>query len=587
MVRENNGAWYTGVVRLLSSKYPGDVDWEGNGKFKALGKSKYHVFDRFGELIGINFGEDENVDKFGRDFKAYSHYKEYHTLYGFNFSIGSVIYGNSNHNIFAMGKRHFAKKKTDEHEKSIIDKYQLNVTDFDLWLRKNNESWFTLNSRSYGSWVRSLCPHEYAYNFQEACFLLSQEPHIKKELRKKAYYEIDNASSFYKDIFIDKVEWKMKGMEMAKCSNKEMKVPRVIVDCKVENSLVRVHFANSWKKAHSDIVMSNFYCECEFNSSPEPTKIAKLFDSIQSSTKPVTINFFSDDSIITFIDLNGIKTIFNVDIASNDSSHSIHSFKALAEASNMDERQIVNLLRLVKTNIFVQNSTKTKKAWFSCNEGYLPSGLGDTSVSNNNIYMVMCYALNKYCLENDEYPNKELFQLVGLLIGFRFTFQEVKYFEEMQFLKHSPIIIKNKTYALPNLGMLLKYSGKCKGNIPEINYPDFIYDFRSKCCFYQSLLTYGFFKLFRYKPWMVLCPYFDYLSRNDYSKDISKLSKFDYQDDDWYIELTMEQAYARYRHLSINDIVEFEELLHGLCFGVTISCDLVDKVIESDYGYTW
>lgn len=199
----------------------------------------------------------------------------------------------------------------------------------------------------------------------------------------------------------------------------------------------------------------------------------------------------------------------------------------------------------------------------------------------------MAYALNKYCLENNVFPSKEIFQLVGLLIGFRFTFESVTHNGKMQFLKHSPISISNKLIAMPNLGMLLKYSGKCKGNLPEINFPSFIKNMIDKFKFYQSLLTYGFFKIFRYKPWMILCPFFDYLDRNNYEIPARIQSKFIVFDTSFQVSLTIEQAYSRYDQVTELDILEFEELLSQSTFGSAISCSLVDKVIEADYGYTW
>lgn len=583
--KRNPGMYKEGPMRWMPSDVKGEHTWTFNKRFKII-KGKEYFNEETGELIFPDNGKiyENDIHYMTKKFKKFIF------RFGWGFAHSGVIYNNSNRNIQAMLSRHFQvklpKNSVDQDEIGNLAYYGIKVdaSNFDMNLRTNQNNWYRIHTSHLTSILRvSFGVHEYHFDIREAAIFLAAEPHQKKKLREKALQELILSQAWVRSVWTKTLTWKIKFIEIAKAD----KDPRVIVDANAENSLPRVHFANSWKGHTADKLIDFGRVKVKFCSSPNPIDIREVFKESLESTDGITILNYSDDAIISIV-VNGKREIYNVDISSNDSSHGFAVFECYAQASNMDRDQKENLFAVIKNNFVIHDENKELFAIFKPLEGYLPSGIGDTTVCNNMVYCMVGYALNLLISLGHEADIK-LLTFAGYLCGFRFSYEKTSKIGDLQFLKNSPFLRHETIYSLPNLGILLRYSGCCENQLPAINYPEFVKTFQDKCAFFQTLLTYGFFKFFRYEPLMNLCPFFQYLNRNEdkHKDELEKYKKDSLSyDTREVLYLLRNEIYGRY-DVSDDDIDEFEYYVSIVGYGDLIYCPLVDIVIKKDYGLKW
>jgi hypothetical protein len=579
MPRHDPGVYPMGLCLWLPTDVVKKHDWAFNKRYKCI-KGKQFFDNETGEVKFTDYRED----KMPRKRK---------TMFGPFVGMNAVIHDNTAYGVGRMLSRHFKVKipesKADQDEIGNLAFYGIRVDDknFDQYLRDNQKDlYLSCSQKVTDAVVGQIGDHNYMYDLIDASILLSLEPHIKMMLRQGAVKLMKMNGKWVCKLWTETVEWKMKYIEIAK-ANKD---PRVIVDCGVENSLPRVHFANSFKEHTKFKTMIFGRVLVKYAPASSLIDLNEVFELVcnDDNVQDITIINSSDDAIICFRH-NGVWKRFNVDISSNDSSHSWFTFYFYSLVSGMNEDQYQNLLAVMGSDFVVKNPSKgpdgkTETMVFKTLEGLLPSGIGDTTVSNNCVYLFLAYILNEYLILGFE-PRIELLTLAGFKMGFRFSYQFIETLGDMQYLKYSPIMLKGKIMAMPNLGTLLRYSGGCEGDIQTGGFPTWTKgDYRVKCAYAQSLLTYGFFKKFLYLPLVyTLCPYYDYLSRNQH-----KLSRYEEVSSDIQPQLIVgrEQFYSRY-DVSDTDIDEFEGLFRNAGAGDCIFCHLIDVVLEKDYGISW
>ncbi len=554
--------------------------WKFNNRFRCTTGKRYFNQET-GELI---FPKDEDYFP-----------KKYMCSSGWRFAHGGIIYDNGNRCMQAALSRHFQKKvpknSADQDEIGNLQKYGIYVDEdnFDDSLRNNNSIWYRQHTDEFARiMLDHYGPFEYTYDIRQASVELSNEIHSKRALREQQRKLYQLSGEWTHDKWVQFLIWKIKFLEIAKAG----KDPRIIVDATVGNSLPRVHFANRWK-AHTaeKEVLFNSRVRVIFRSSPNPIDLQSVFREAYNSEFLVQIINYSDDAILTLKTVDGIK-IYNLDISSNDSSHTHATFEAYAKVSGMDQEQKNNLFTIINTPFKISSSDGKHYAIFQPISGYLPSGIGDTSTCNNNIYPMLGYTLD-YLIARDYQVDITLITLAGFIMGFRFSYEYCNRFEDMQFLKNSPIRRGEEIISVPNLGILFRYSGWSEGDLPTKSsyYPKFCKNLRERASFHQSLLTFGYFKYYRYPPLLnALCPYFEYLTANEaeYKESIHKVTKstFAYGYEKPVTYLNTQEVYARY-DLDMVDIDFFEQMLRNHGYGITLECAVVNKVLKRDYGLGW
>lgn len=592
------GIHNVGLFRKVATVCEIEKEYIWNKKFDILNGREYIT-----PLGEIDFGEESIV--FNR--KVYNRREVnkiscganyyYTTGYGYMFNTNSLIYDHtSDVNINYMVRRHWALKIPEKVEKEHLEKYGIVVDklNFDKNLTTNQRSWYANYTEEFKKSMELNLGRYYHHSSsigEDSLHLLEDTTHAKFALRLAGWTKLmdggDNGKLVYKSV----LEWKMKKYENAKPG----KYPRVIVDATVENSLPRVDYANGYKMHCADKPIeftkkvAVFFC-----SSPRYSKVGQAFHMILTHNYKIFIVHYSDDAILSIL-INGVYTYYNVDIASNDSSHTECSFVAYAHCANMSPEQAANLLGVVMAPFKITNYDGTKKILMKPKSGYgyLPSGIGDTTTKNNFVYQCIAFELNRL-LELGYIECLELVTLAAYNIGFRLTYQECSCPAEMQFLKMSFFYLGStdmRICVMDNPAKLLNYSGFAKFGKIELPKKLRKLDIDTRFKWYQTLLTFGFFKKFYYKPWLVLCPYYDVLIKDTKLLTESEIAFFTpvnmlhvLDSDQPNVVLTRREFYSHYIDITDEEIDEFEALLHHHELYKVLSHIVVDKMLLRDYG---
>jgi len=485
-----------------------------------------------------------------------------------------------------MVYRHFSTKYPTPFEQKVLTDLQIGFENYDSDLRRNQVQWLTNNVLRLKDRLESCLGilntqnddvHEASLN------TLTDTTHKRYKLRQRAWDNILMNGNVNLPLFAPRLNWFMKPYEIAKFG----KFCRVVVDCHTENSLPRVAMANSVKKHLSDKLIElwpgiYYY----YFSTVSPNHFQFIFDKIKHfSDFKVLLVCSSDDGCVKFFDKIKSKD-YTIDIATNDSSHSVLTFKSFASLFSYSSDQLQNLVSLISAPFIISNYDNTQNILLKPTTGYMPSGLGETSVFNSCVALLALTALNDM--------NKETYDISDLthayyLVGFRITYVEILEHKHYDFLKTCPVISVDGDYGMTLLGVLLKYSGTCKSGdivLPK-RYNNLTLD--EKFCWYQSLLTYAFFKNFYYEPWLVLCPYFQHIDKNRsfYDPELQLLSNPHFSiSHDVRRFPTRDQFYGRY---DIEDhlIDDFEFMLQSNKLYMRMNHVVVDIIMERDYGFKW
>lgn len=573
------GVYYEGLTRMLPCTCEKSMDWVFNDKFKVVKGKQFLTPQHY-----IQFPEE--IDVKIEEAMRYSHV--YSTIYGYAFAHTGRIYGNNDINISKMVERHWKVRLPEEQEIHSLPKYGITLLNFDQQLM-SNQAYFAIHNAE--DFIRqteeSYGPFEYFTSIQEAAALLILVAHIKQRLRKDAFAKLNDSGDIGNIIFVNFLVWKLKTMELAKF----MKPPRVIVDAQTENSLPSVHISNAWKEHSSDKPVVYFGCvSIVFSSSPSPSSLSEVFKMWDYYTYPVVIANYSDDSIIGLWNpILGVYDMFNTDIRGNDASHTGYSWSVFARLLRMSDEHYTFLFKMLFAKNYLYSRNKRSMVVFVAKYGYLPSGIGETSIANNTAMLMIAYQLGKL-ISNGYTVELSLVTLAAFKCGFLLSHEKFSLHDEfgkMQFLKNSPYRLPSgEVVALPNLGRMLRYSGRSKNDVTKklCRPPPGIELFS----WYQTLLTYGDFKRIYYEPLCVhLCPHFHLVSPSHHSLILHL--RQDLSADVFTSEVcvvTRDVYYSRYFNygLSHSMIEEFEHYVASSGLRKIVYSQLVDIVLQADYG---
>jgi len=554
----------------MPSEFVKDIDWEFNNSFSCIGGH------RFWENGIINFPESDD-NELTRSIK-------YVTVYGWSFNVPLIIYANTANNIKHGVSRHF-KKKIMENDEGCLEMQHLTeigidcTGDYDNMLYNNQVLWLETYGRQFVKKMHSYVDNDYTFDAVTAAIDICNQKHKKKPLRVSALVEMKNSGTIVHFRINPFVIWKLKYIENAKFD----KPPRIIVDCTVHHSLASVHHANWWKNKIDGVRFEFGRVVVVYFAKTTIETVSKALKDIEFEDFEIAIYHYSDDALIKINDV-----IYNFDIKSNDSLHIFESFDNYKELTFTppDIGEIID--KIIHSPIKIYDpSNRDRKVIIQPLRGYLPSGIGDTTQKNNHVYQMLGYSLS---MHQGPYTLSTVTQH-GFYIGFRFSWELCPTRYHRQFLKHS--LITNDV-CMPNLGILFRYSGRVEGDLPKISYPRFITNRYHRFAYFQSLLTYGFLKVYRYTPYLPLCPFFEYLSRNESEYEDFLNKKGDnyihhnyIQKTDFYIVPTTRQFYARYPELRSYMIEELESLIATTTIGISSSCEAIDIIMSRDYQLTW
>jgi hypothetical protein len=318
---------------------------------------------------------------------------------------------------------------------------------------------------------------------EQECKEHYQDPHDKKALRIQAFNDLFDSGELFDRYHVwlrgSRVIWKLKRDEYAKPGKK----PRMIVDLGVSASLRGFRLLEVLKRSMSSDVLEFNGGEFYFCKSPDPTTLQWVFERLINPPKRFFYVYFSDDSCFSVRD-NGLVKMFNLDISSCDASHGPEIFKLLTMM--VPERLRGEMTLLVKqcmADLVVTSSDDCmEKVILQPLVPKLYSGSTITTFINNLANLLIGYELSLLSTYTPQLMENAASRAGYLITGCT----PLNKPQELQFLKHSPVIdTTGKWQPLLNIGVMLRASGSCRGDLPGRG------DWRVRAKAFQSALLRG------------------------------------------------------------------------------------------------
>ncbi len=516
-----------------------------NGDFKCLVGHEYFVD---GE-IRFPPGQNEKVDG------------TYRTRFGPCVPHNGLIYANTDNNNRLAQRRLTAKRFVEGRPDDLHDQLFANQERF----------------------VREHCPilegfrdkyapyfHEFDHQADEARRHYA-DPHEKKELRIQGYKEMVEDGIINEDsCWMKSTWWKLKKNEWAKPG----KYPRTIGDLGVVASLLGFRLTNYLKSAQNEEILEVNGGHLQFCKAPYPAALHEVFENLRSPPGRFYFVYFSDDACLAIRRGNEVHR-FNLDISSCDASHGPVMFELLKKMVPKNCRRAMhNLVKQCQTPLRVYSNVDRKRVCIlQPTRPMLYSGSTITTAINNLANILIGLSIAEL-----DYSDPAQIARAAERAGYIVTGGErpLEKFEDLQFLKHSPVLGTDSVYhPLLNLGVLLRASGTCNGDLPGRG------DMEKRGLAFQRGLLQGAYPYSRFRLLELMR---SAVGGGDVCKVAEKLFTGKTGGDEYpHYVCQDESLYSRYR-LEPQEVADLEHLLGRASFGDCVNCTAIDKILALDYG---
>jgi hypothetical protein len=329
-----------------------------------------------------------------------------------------------------------------------------------------NQIKFVASHRKLYSELASL----YANTFREYQGLLEEarlhhaDPHAKRELRIAAWDELIETGRLGEKLWLKYTTYKLKKAEWAKND----KIARMIGDLKVPASLQGFRVTKLLKEAMelNDLHINGGVIS--FCAKPSTASLESVFERLENPPGRFFIVYFSDDACAAIRQPDGSIFRANLDISKCDASHGPAIFETITtitgnELANEDVKTLVNQCR---TPIRIYDKANRKRyVQLAPTRPKLYSGSTLTTCVNNFANINIGVAISE--IPADTHISSQVLVKAVEQTGYIMTIAKCEQFEDIQFLKHSPTLDIHGTWRpLLNIGVLLRLSGVCKGDLP-------------------------------------------------------------------------------------------------------------------------
>ena len=426
---------------------------------------------------------------------------------------------------------------------------------------------------------------------REAALWFHGEKHPKRIPRIQAYLELlQGRSRSGKDIadrlWLKVVLYKLKKDEYAKFE----KYARMIGDMGIAASLQGFWITALVKKCMEARPMHHNGGTISFCSKPTNERLTAVFHELREPTRRFSFVYFSDDSCLA-LRIGGRVRRFNLDISSCDASHTAHLFYLLRTLVPPDHKDDIDvLIEQCSLPIEVRSvENPGLKVRLKNDEPVLFSGSTLTTIINNlaNISIGMAISECEFREEDTDDQIEEKLVTAASRAGYILTgCRPLDNFAQLQFLKNSPIIVDGKVVPFLNVGVMLRASGTCRGDLPGRG-KDTI-EKRAHC--FQNALLQG---LYPRHTFPLLRALRSQIKHTGEASLIAKCSKQLARDDYWsherdtgdFLEIPTSAWIERY-DLELGDIEELITMLRvAPLMGSHINTHAVSRILEMDYGY--
>lgn len=484
--------------------------------------------------------------------------KDYRSFFGWNFAHNGVIYDKNVVNLRLALRRHLAERLNP------VDPYDFS---YDRRLRENQRNYIADNKdQIIAMVVGALGWIEHKESMVDEAIKLMTLPHPKRRLRENDMRQrlADGGSGL--DVWIRKAIWKMKVDEFAKPE----KWGRIIVDLGVSASLQGAPYAQYCKDYLGDKVIVHNGHAFYFATHPQPSYIKQQFIQLMTHSYKSYFLVFSDDCACSIMDDQNEMRYYNADISSCDCSHEEALFHLLFELFRTPPEIEKALIGQIMARIQIRHPhNKNIKVNIEPKNLYLQSGITITTLINVLAWLLIFHSYVEH--QGDLITAAQR-------CGYTVTTDACSKPQHIQFLKMSPMLdLKQEWQAVLNLGVILRCSGVCRGDLPGSG------DVTTRAKIFQSKLMNGVLKGIDYPPIHNLNPKESTQQLISYENIVNAVhhNKVNMQDENF--SFNTEQFYSRY-DLSDADIIQLEEYYRHSCFGSVIYSSAAEKVFKRDYG---
>ena len=382
----------------------------------------------------------------------------YRTLFGPCFAHNGVIFCNCDPCVSLAFRRLTATRKPE-------------IPGYDRRLKENQADFFVRIGHLFDEACVDYTPHFASYDgTYNAARDHHSDPHVKRLLRVRSWMEMEESRSCEDRLWLTTVKYKMKRDEIAKVG----KPPRMIGDLGVAASLQGFMLTKHLKLAQASCPRFYRGAALHFISTPKASLLEEVFATLLDPHRVqarIYFCYFSDDSCVS-IRHKGKTYVFNVDISKCDASHTEAVFTALKrQVPPAHQDDMEKLIEQCRLPIVIKSlSNPRNRVQLRPKTVRLYSGATITTAVNNTANFGIGVSIAEIDLDAvapTAEALKEAIVAAAERAGYIVTCEFCPDYSGIQFLKHSPVVdIDGDLRALLNLGVLLRLSGTCKGDLP-------------------------------------------------------------------------------------------------------------------------
>lgn len=399
------------------------------------------------------------------------------------------------------------------------------------------------------------------------------DPHPKAEMRKQAWAELNETGVLYTKNWLGRsqkkrqpfITGKAKPMEYAKPGKK----PRLIGDFGVQASLAGFRAVEFLKQAQADTEFEINGGLMIFVKDPSPRRLQEVFQLLANPPGRFVHVFFSDDAVLSYR-CDGKIVCHNLDISSCDSSHTPSLFGAfLATVPEFVRADFQVLVDQCKAPIRIRSRVSKATLLIKPKGPKLFSGSTITTAINNLASMCIMLSISQLPEIRPEFLAAAAERAGYIITGC----EPLRCFEELQFLKHSPVWDGESWQPMINFGVFLRASGTCKGDLPGKG------DLEKRARQFQEALVRGIFSHYRVP---ILSELSDAGPVSEVFHEAVRQQHEKHIRDDRYLINVSDDAYFKRYNLNALDWAELREFVK-LRYEERANYGALDKILALDY----
>jgi hypothetical protein len=487
----------------------------------------------------------------------------YRTIFGPSIAHDGVIFGVSNHNQ-QLAMRRLLRCVGSKEDHTAMRARQLVFMEGNMDVIDQLRAMYSSAMSDYSNASQEAEEHH-------------DDPHQKKALRIEAWKTLIENGEVSSRTWMRHPAIKLKKNEWAKPG----KEGRGIANLGVEASLLGFRVTGMLKQAMADNSFDYMGGTIHFCAHPSYDELRYVFDMLLNPPGRFFFVYFSDDACIAIRTKDGRIIRGDVDISSCDASHGPALFKAYPLLAEGEAR--VDLQRLVEqcTTAFrvYDVSTQSNYVQLKPHGPRLYSGSTITTTINGlaNIFIAVAIAQAEVNTPQDLVK-------AARRAGYVVTLKVAEQFEDVTFLKHSPVLDKDGVWQpLLNIGVLLRMTGVCNGDLPGRG------DLQTRAVAFQRALLRGAYPRASF-------PLIDNMKRvvagsnttldQLMTSHVDKLLEYKISEvSSRTLRFNSEDVYRRYK-LEPWQAYELDECFGNSGFGTCYGGPAAAAILEMDYGLT-